>query len=196
MEMIIGYHGTTKQKAQSICESQFIINEDIENELYLGKGVYFYYNFTHAIEWILKMYRKENKNHIKYSELKLEYAIIEANIQTPKDRILDLDMRTQAIKFDRIVEKIRVRLINKPEYIKAKKKDAAVLNILQEMELISGVDIISKTFYEDIQYNKERVHNLGKIPKRMFCVKNINVIVSKEISNKLNKRIINETIYV
>ena len=41
-EDIIGYHGTKKELVESICTENFIINNDEDNKLFLGYGIYFF----------------------------------------------------------------------------------------------------------------------------------------------------------
>lgn len=54
-----GYHGTKKESVQSICVNNFNINEDVNNKLFLGFGIYFFYSCDDAIDWNVKNFIKE-----------------------------------------------------------------------------------------------------------------------------------------
>lgn len=46
------YHATERSKALKIIEKQnFIVKDDVDNNLYLGTGAYFYFNKMEAVDW-------------------------------------------------------------------------------------------------------------------------------------------------
>ena len=56
------YHGTKRENVLKIIDSQkFIVNEDEENKLFLGKGAYFYLDKMNAVDWNCRDVANKNK---------------------------------------------------------------------------------------------------------------------------------------
>ena len=75
-EDIIGYHGTKKELVESICTENFIINDDKDNKLFLGYGIYFFYSCDDALDWNVKCFIKKFSNLPNWEMLLSNYAII------------------------------------------------------------------------------------------------------------------------
>ena len=91
IENIIGFHGTKKKFANNIFNSQkFIINKDEKNELFLGNGIYFYYNKEDAIFWNIRTMQK-SREKISFIIYKENYDILEVSIEYNTENFMDLD---------------------------------------------------------------------------------------------------------
>ena len=182
IETIIGYHGTTKENASKIYNSQtFIPNEDEKNELFLGRGVYFYFEKNNAVFWNIKKMKEEHKK-IDYIVYSSEYDILEVLIGMEEDEILDLDKIENYFKFKKYLERVS-KILNQSEiYKNAKNKDAALINFMEKRGELEGVKIIKKIYHQ----RNDTFDNI-RISRTMLCVKDeivIGHIIISEIVTK------------
>ena len=184
IETIIGYHGTTKENASKIYNSQtFIPNEDEKNELFLGRGVYFYFEKNNAVFWNIKKMKEEHKK-IDYIVYSSEYDILEVLIGMEEDEILDLDKIENYFKFKKYLERVS-KILNQSEiYKNAKNKDAALINFMEKRGELEGVKIIKKIYHQ----RNDTFDNI-RISRTMLCVKDENVIGPIMISEIVTKDI-------
>ena len=184
IETIIGYHGTTKENASKIYNSQtFIPNEDEKNELSLGRGVYFYFEKNNAVFWNIKKMKEEHKK-IDYIVYSSEYDILEVLIGMEEDEILDLDKIENYFKFKKYLERVS-KILNQSEiYKNAKNKDAALINFMEKRGELEGVKIIKKIYHQ----RNDTFDNI-RISRTMLCVKDENVIGPIIISEIVTKDI-------
>lgn len=184
IETIIGYHGTTKENASKIYNSQtFIPNEDEKNELFLGRGVYFYFEKNNAVFWNIKKMKEEHKK-IDYIVYSSEYDILEVLIGMEEDEILDLDKIENYFKFKKYLERVS-KILNQSEiYKNAKNKDAALINFMEKRGELEGVKIIKKIYHQ----RNDTFDNI-RISRTMLCVKDENVIGPIIISEIVTKDI-------
>lgn len=166
----IGFHGTKKENVKLICENNFKINNDIKNNLFLGAGIYFFFIYDDAIDWNVKELKRILQRVPKYDELKEQTGVVKADIICKEDEVLDLDCKEMLYKFEMLLKKCQGKLITKREYINAKNKTAAVINMLYSRKLIKR-NVILKTFIETIRTNDD-LSGLKNYPRKMICVKN------------------------
>ena len=191
-EDIIGYHGTKKELVESICTENFIINNDEDNKLFLGYGIYFFYSCDDALDWNVKCFIKKFSNLPNWEMLLSNYAIIESIIKVNKDEILDLDEKDKLYKFEILVEKIKGKLITKPEYLRAKNKTSAIINMMYRRNLIKK-KLISKTFVEQI--NTKTFDSFKNYSRKMFCVKDCSIILENKEKLDIDKELFQSIIY-
>ncbi len=191
-EEIIGYHGTKKELVKSICENNFIVNEDKDNNLFLGSGIYFFYLCDDAIDWNIKKFIKIFSYLPKWELLISKYTIIQSTIKVKQEDILDLDEKDKLYKFELLVEKIKGKLITKPEYIRAKNKTAAIINMMYKRNLITK-KMIAKTFIEQI--NTKTFDAFKNYPRKMFCVKDKSIILENKEKVDISKEIFESIVY-
>ena len=184
IDTIIGYHGTTKENALKIYDSQaFIPNEDEKNELFLGRGVYFYLEKNNAVFWNIKRMKDKNKK-IEYTVYSSEYDILEALIEMEEDEILDLDQIENYLKFKKYLERVS-NILNESEFYKnAKNKDAALINFMEKRGDLGSTKVIKKIFY----LRNGTFDNI-RLSRTMFCVKDEKVIGPIMISEIVSKDI-------
>lgn len=190
---LIGFHGTEKSNIQSICINNFNENNDKFNKLFLGAGIYFFCKYEDAIDWNIKESRKVLNRLPFFLELKQNYGTIKSNITCNKNRILNLDNKEMLFKLEILLEKYEGKLSTKIEYIQAQNKTSAVLNMLYKRKKINK-DIIIKTFIETID-TKKSLSSLKNYPRKMFCVKNPNLISNREDYDCLTEELFNSIIY-
>lgn len=170
MSKEIVYHGTTKENAIVIIENKdFLINEDEENKLYLGCGVYFFEKSVHAVAWNIRLFQKKNMRNPIFSELLNSYAVVAANLDISEENILDFDDLEDNKLFDMLVMKIKrnFNLDINGDYV-------ALINFMQRNKLIDDVYVVKKIFTLPIRGNRwGRLKNISRI---VYCVKNKNVI--------------------
>lgn len=187
-----GYHGTKKEAVQSICKNNFNINKDVNNKLFLGFGIYFFYSCDDAIDWNVKSFIKEFSTLPQYDILLDKFSIIESKIEVDDTEILDLDEKENLYKFEMLVDKIKMKLAMSQEYAKSQNKTAAILNMLYKKNL-TFKKVISKTFIEEI--NTKHLHSLKNYPRKMFCIKDKSIILENKEKIDLNKNSFESIIY-
>lgn len=177
-----GYHGTKLENALNIVKNQtFIFNPDDNNELFLGAGVYFYYDRLDAIEWNIKDYRdKNNYNFPEYKDLLDCYSIVETDLAINKGNILDLDDREGFIKYKEIVKNIKDFLKTIEDY-KDKNELATIINYLYKLGVMDNIYAIKKTFPFSIHNN----YGARGIQKLMICIKKIDILSNFILSEKI-----------
>lgn len=171
IDTITGYHGTTKENALKIYDSQaFIPNEDEENELFLGRGVYFYLEKNNAVFWNIKRMKDRNKK-IGYTVYSSEYDILEALLETEEDEILDLDQVENYLKFKKYLERVSNKLNESELYKNAKNKDAALINFMEKHGELGSTKVIKKIYYQ-----RNGTFDNIRLSRTMLCVKDEKVI--------------------
>ena len=191
IEDIVGYHGK-KEFVESICNNNFFMNEDKNNKLFLGAGIYFFYLCDDAVDWNIKKFKKEFSSLPTWSLLISKFTIIESKIKVNKSEILDLDGKEELYKLEIILEKIKGKLITKPEYLNANNKTAAIINMLYKRKIIQK-KIISKTFLQRI--NTKTFDKFTDYPRKMFCVKDKSIILENREKLDVNKELFDSIIY-
>ena len=191
-KIIVGYHGTKKENIESICTNNFYIKEDNNGKLFLGSGVYFFCLCDDAIDWNVKKYFEE---FLKVPTLELlisKYSIIESIIKVEKEDILDLDEKDKLYRLELLVDKIKGKLLTKPEFLRAKNKTGAIINMLYKRKLLSK-KIILKTFVETI--NTKTFDSLKNYSRKMLCVKDTSIILENREKIDINKDLFDSIIY-
>lgn len=191
-EKMIGYHGTKKELVESICTNNFNINLDSNNELFLGFGIYFFYFCDDAIDWNIKRFMKEFSYLPQWNILLDKFSVIESTIEVSNDDILDLDEKDKLYKFELLIEKIKGKLSTKPDFIRAKNKTAAIINMMYKRNMINK-KVISKTFIEQI--NTKYLNGLKNYPRKMFCVKDRSIILENKEKIDLSQNSFESIIY-
>lgn len=190
---IEGYHGTDKEKIESICLNNFEINKDYENKLFLGFGVYFFFEYEDAVDWNIKKLKDDLNRVPKYDELKNKKGVIKADLKFQDTDVIDLDDKETLFKFELLVEKYQGKLSTKREFINAKNKTAAILNMLYNRKLIKR-NIIIKTFIETIKTNKF-LSSLKNYPRKMICIKDNKYIYNIQKYDGLSEDKYNSIVY-
>lgn len=191
-DVTIGYHGTKKENVEIICKENFHINLDKENKLFLGYGIYFFDLCDDALDWNIKNFIKEFKYLPKYEMILNKYGIIESKIKVEEKDILDLDSKENLYKLEILIKKIEGKLVTKQEYIRAKNKTSAIINIMYNRKLIDK-KLIIRTFFETI--NTKKLNALKNYPRKMFCVKEPSIIIKNKEKEDISKELFNSIIY-
>lgn len=197
--IIVGYHGTTKEAAENIILTQ-VINDSEGQEEWLGKGKYFYDRYTNAIEYNIRKYN-ENRNinePISYKNLTKNYSILETVIKCHKDDILDLDEIIILSRFVWAWENIYNKVKDKEEFKKLNYRDGFIIDYM--LNEIPGFNykIVMKTFdritrniqhkgQDNIVFDRTRI--IYEIKQKYICVKDGSVI---EIINENQNEYQNE----
>ena len=189
---IIGYHGTKKENIQLICQKNFEFNNDKDNSLFLGYGVYFFYSYGDAIDWNIKKFVEDTGYLPRYKVILHNYGVIESKIMVESNQILDLDDKDKLYRLEILIEKFIVKFLQNQEYIRAKNKTAAIINILYNKKLLNK-KVLSKTFIEQI--NIKGLQSFKNYPRKMFCVKDVNVIKENIENQDLSESLFESIIY-
>lgn len=190
---IEGYHGTDKENIESICSNNFEIKKDLKNKLFLGFGAYFFFEYEDAVDWNVKELRDDLNRVPKYDELQNKKSVVKADIKCKDTDILNLDDKEMLLKFEILVEKYQGKLSTKLEFINAKNKTAAIINMLYQRKLIKR-NIIIKTFIETIKTNRF-LQSLKNYPRKMICVKDNKYISNIYEYNELSKEKYDSIVY-
>jgi len=189
---IEGYHGTERKNIELICANNFIVNQDLNNKLYLGSGVYFFIELSDALDWNIKEYKKRYNCIPIYEKMVEQYGIIKSIIIVREDEILDLDKKDALRKFELLISKCSGKLFSKEQYKNAKNKTAAIINMMYSRGEIKR-KVIIKTFFEEI--GAKYLYSFKKYPRRMLCVKNNDVIKENTSINETSKEEYDSIIY-
>lgn len=189
---IIGYHGTKKEYVESIIDDNFKVCEDKESELLLGYGVYFFYEYDNALDWNIYRYKKRFLILPDFGSILSNYFIIESDIKVNEDDILDLDEIDKIYKLEIIVKKYANKFLTSFDYLNAKNKTSAIINMLYQKNIINK-KLISKTFFSK---KKMKVFDsFKKHPRKMFCVKDRSIIVKNKEKLDVDENTFNSIIY-
>lgn len=191
-KLITGYHGTKRENIDSICKNNFSISLDKENKLFLGYGVYFFYLCEDALDWNIKKFIEEFKYLPEYKIVVNKYGIIESNIYVKEDDILDLDNKEKLYRLEILIKKFEGKFVTKPEYIRAKNKTSAIINILYNRKLMNK-KILSKTFFEQIK--TKELNSFKNYPRKMFCIKDTSIINKNKEEKNINNDLFDSIIY-
>jgi len=192
LKEIIGYHGTKKKLAKSICQNNFVINKDLDNKLYLGAGIYFFHICEDAIDWNIKNFKSVLNRLPNFKELIKKYTVIESRIQVNENEILDLDERENLYKLEKLVELFEKQLENNLEYKTAKYKTTAIINLLYKNGYMNS-KVLSKTFIG--KFSPVYLEKFDSYPRKMFCVKDESIIVSNKEKLDINEKVFESIIY-
>ena len=181
------FHGTTREAAIKILnENKFKPGEDLDNEDFLGKGVYFFKEKEHAVLWNLKKAKDKGKRNLNYNEYILEYAVLKADLTVMRKNLLDLNYPKDILKYNKIIKKVEEKFINDEEYINAKHKERAIINYLYKHSCMDGIHVIRK--FEG-QRTKTTNLNVGDyIQRDVLCIKKEELIKNIEMEADINKQ--------
>lgn len=176
---IVGYHGTSKNCAENIINTQNI-EDSIGDEEWLGKGKYFYDRCTNALEYNMKKYNenREINKPISYNRLMREYCILEANISCDKKEILDLDEIVLLSKFIWAWEQIYEVVKDDEDFQKLEFRDGYIIDYM--IGEVCNYKIVTKTFdrffknkmyrdKENMIFDKTRI--IYEVKQKYICVK-------------------------
>lgn len=188
------YHGTTNKCALSILKmNKFIPGKD-NNEDFLGEGIYFFDDYTHAIFWNIRDCKKCTGGILKYEEFIELYDILDVIIQVKRENVLDLDDSNDIVKFDKVVKKIGKILDSLPEYINAKNKNSAILNYLQKNGYLDDIYVVKQKIKQKL--NVDGRHSINYVFRQVICVKNDKVIKLIDMHDKINEQEFENAVYL
>lgn len=186
IETIIGYHGTTKTNAFNIYSSQcFIPNEDEQNKLFLGRGIYFYCDKKDAVFWNIKNMRDARLKQ-EYMTYVKEYDILEVLIGVEEEELLDLDDLNNYLKFQNYCERVSNVLKTSDFYKNAQNKDAAIINFMEKRGELGKTKVIKKIYSQS-----NRFFDKIKVYRTMLCVKDKSLIDAIMVSETISESIFN-----
>ncbi len=191
-EEIIGYHGTKKSNVESIITNNFRINEDRHNKLFLGAGIYFFDIYGDAIDWNVKSFISEFSYLPEWNAYINKYSVIESKIVVNASHILNLDEKENLYKFEMLVEKVKGKLQSKPEFIRARNKTSAIINMMYTRNLLKK-KILIKTFVEQI--NVKNLSSFKSYSRKMFCIKDESIIKENKEKININEESFNSIVY-
>ncbi len=180
------FHGTTKKVADKILkENKFIPGEDLDNEDFLGKGVYFFKEKEHAILWNLKKAKDNRMRNLSYEYYILKYAVLKANLTIMRNNLLDLNYPKDIVKYEKIVNRFGKEFINDKDYNDAKHKERAIINYLYKHHYMDGIYVIRK--FEG-QKTKTTKLNVGDyIQREVLCIKKEQLLKNIKMEPNINK---------
>ena len=194
-EEIIVYHGTTKENAESIMNmKKFIPGNDNDNRDLLGKGIYFFTDYNHAILWNIILYNKHNRNALDYDMYNNKYQILDAIISVRRENMIDLNNLNDITKFDKIVLKINNILEKLPEYIESKNKNSAIINYLQKNGYIDDVYVVKQSIKQKLKVSSK--HSVNYVYREVICVKDNRVIELIDLHQKISQEEFNDALYL
>ena len=103
-----------------------------------------------------------------------------------------MDEKENLYKFEMLVEKIKGKLETKEEYRRARNKTSAIINMMYSRKLINKKMII-KTFVEQI--NVKNLSSFKNYSRKMFCIKDNNIIKENKEKTDINEDLFNSIIY-
>lgn len=184
------FHATDNKSARIILKEQkFIPGEDLDNEDFLGKGIYFFKEKEHAVMWNIKKAKEDKINYFNYKEYIINYAILKTNLLFKKNNFLDLDLPSKTADYNKLCRKFENIFGEDEEYKYAQHKDRAMINYLYKNNLMDGIYIIKKIFSNRVKTSE---FNITKsIEREVYCVKDDRIIRSIEIMPNIEKNTYN-----
>lgn len=105
---------------------------------------------------------------------------------------MDLDEKENLVKLEMLVDKIKGKLITKPEYQRARNKTSAIINMLYKRGKLKK-KVIVKTFIETI--DMKNLSSFKNYARKMFCVKDVNVIARNKENKELKEEVFEGIIF-
>lgn len=156
---LTGYHGTTHDKAERILnEKKFNISKG-EKE-WLGKGIYFYFHFSDALDW------------------RMVDSIIHSLIVVEDDEYLDLTTVKGQKLHSEVINYLCSQGFIPPE--STQESQCAVMN--QLWEYCPRIKVIAAEFAKEKTKIKTMVDSREK--RKEFCVRDNNSIIITHIINR------------
>ena len=183
---LVGYHGTTKENAESIYNNQKF-NISVGNELFLGNGIYLYDSCINALYYNIGKYIKMYNKLPKFIELNNSYSILKLDVECEDNQILDLNTYESKYSYIYAMKKIDEIFKDNEEYNDLKFKDGYILNFLikyrDRHNMLKGCKIIKNIYNKDI-VNKNEIKTKKYIQSRIayerkqtyYCIINDNRI--------------------
>lgn len=154
-----GFHGTSKTNAESIAKGDFRLS--LGDAEWLGDGVYFFTEGippspqVHARRWAIATAWNKSEGQFLYDE----YAVIKAEINVDKDKILDLTA-LEGIQFFNYLRDRYIKLVAK-DGVRLRRgsfEDGHVINDARSY-LNVNIDATKGNFY--IKFKTERIFNIN-----------------------------------
>jgi len=126
------YHGTYKESAESIINSQEFkydkIDENPRDDHWLGNGIYFYEEEFHAFKWV--WYLKNNKQKekditIDDEDILNHCSIVKVEVEVDESRVFDLTKIRYKLIFERIYKWINKKIELSNDFKERLKEDGA-----------------------------------------------------------------------
>ncbi len=171
-----GFHGTSKINAESIVKGDFRLS--LGDDEWLGDGVYFFTEGIpptpqlHARRWAIASAWDKSKGQFSYDE----YAVVKAEINMDKNKLLDLTT-LEGIRFFNYLRDRYIKLVAK-DGVRLRRgsfEDGHVINDARTY-LNMNIDATKGNFY--IKFKTERIFNINfRTPNAtILAVFNVNII--------------------
>lgn len=147
---LTGYHGTSNESADNILKENFFKLSESDKE-WLGKGIYFYFDFADAYEW-------RNNESILHSVIKIE-----------DDEYLDLDTKEGLNICRKAIDMvIKYGVVSNPKDKKmAQKNQCAAMNCI--WRLSNTTKVMSRSFPREPKVIEMLIDE--RPLRKEFCVK-------------------------
>ncbi len=182
-KILTGYHGTTKEKSESILKQGFKISKSQEQKYeWLGDGIYFLDDIFYAVQWnIINMEKNYNDKNEKNL---MNYAIIKSKIIVNKSKLFDISSPEGSIIYSKLKKKLEKKLIESGseklvEKLK-KQSDKFWINILEDNGFFKEFDVIMAEFKNKKRNEKYKDDILLNVQKQI-CVKNQKCIITSKL---------------
>lgn len=182
-KILTGYHGTTKEKSESILKQGFKISKSQEQKYeWLGDGIYFWDDIFYAVQWnIINMEKNYNDKNEKNL---MNYAIIKSKIIVNKSKLFDISSPEGSIIYSKLKKKLEKKLIESGseklvEKLK-KQSDKFWINILEDNVFFKEFDVIMAEFKNKKRNEKYKDDILLNVQKQI-CVKNQKCIITSKL---------------
>ncbi len=174
---LTGYHGTTKENAKIIIESNKFLKSNSEED-WLGPGIYFYNNIENAYEYNMRNYNYPN---IDYDKFINETSILKVDIHCDEKNILNLNNFEDKFRFILFYELIKDYIKNNERYKESNFQDGIILKyLLEKTDLMSGCQIITNVFSRSFKKADKKIKSRFAYEIKQLY---INVIDEKCIYN-------------
>ena len=181
-EKVKAYHTTNKNYTKSIQQNGFEMSKPNKGH-WLGTGVYFYEDIYFAVEWCIIGVNKNIKNYV---ELCSNCDIIYAIINCEDFETLDISSPRGYSIFQKMYRIIENNYTEEEYKEIIQKGDAYIVNILEELELKIGIQILSnydiivanypKSIYSRPNNEKSKPGNFTLCSQKQICVKTLEAI--------------------
>lgn len=146
---LTGYHGTSKEYANKIINTQKFHRSN-GNKEWLGSGIYFYCNFEDALDWA----------RMRYND---DYAVIHAVVKINEDELIDFDSVRGQKLINIILQSCMIAFSGKSQ-----ENQCALANYIWEQNL--DIKVLKSSFAK----TRTKIRLLKDVREKRieFCVRN------------------------
>ena len=169
------FHGSNKIRGDEIIDNQEM-QVTIGDKHWLGNGNYYFEEEFYAYKWIVDMC--SNRYKTQDCEILGElYLVLQCNVSTSKQRVLDLTKAGFKILYDLTYKEIKDKKELSKRFASQQVAEGVVINYMfNELDYSSDFDLVKAIFTFNRGNYRGVKSRLGYMPQVQICVKNVEIV--------------------